>query len=275
MQPAISTVVKRVWHNHSQEEPDLLATEEPLEIRLRYHSTTGIQTKSISVTMRTPGHDAELALGFLYSEAIVASGNDITDISIASEENDNVLYVTLAPHIKPDLAKLERNFYTTSSCGVCGKASIEAVMDACPVLDTKDTLQISHNLIFALPEKLRQQQQLFEHTGGLHGVALFDLEGQILLLREDVGRHNAMDKLMGAAMNKGMLPLNSHILLLSGRASFELMQKAAMAGLKVVAAVGAPSSLAVKMAEEWGITLIGFLRDERYNIYTGAHRIVT
>lgn len=274
MQAVTQAQVKKVKGDDTIDEPDMLATEEPLEIRLSYHTPAGYAAKSISVTMRTPGNDLELAKGFLYTEGMIASRTDVTETRHASEQNGNVVYATLAQHITPDIARLERNFYTTSSCGVCGKASIEAVRTSCDILDTKDNIEIPHHILYSLPDMLRNRQDVFEHTGGLHGCAIFDTSGALLMMREDVGRHNAMDKLVGAAMDNDMLPLNEHILLLSGRASFELVQKAAMAGIKVIAAVGAPSSLAVQLADEWGMTLVGFLRGERFNIYTGAQRIV-
>lgn len=272
MHAAINKRIIKVNTAGTSEADDLVVAEEPLEIRLRYQSPVGYTTKSISVTMRTPGQDAALAMGFLYTEGIIQDINEVATTDISEEKN--VVAITLAAHITPDLSKLERNFYTTSSCGVCGKASIEAVQLACNILDTKDNINVSTTLIYTLPEILRQHQEVFEHTGGIHACALFDLSGKLLLTNEDAGRHNALDKLIGTALEKGMLPLNQHILLLSGRSSFELIQKSAMAGIKIVAAVGAPSSLAVQMAEEWGMTLIGFLRGERFNIYTGGQRIV-
>lgn len=253
---------------------DMLAAEEPLEIRLETGSGRDRKIKSISVTMRTPGSDEELATGFLYTEGIITSEKDIISIGLPAADNNNILLVLLASGITPVVANLERNFYTTSSCGVCGKASIGAIRTVCPVPDTFDSIRIPVSLICQLPGLLRSSQNLFENTGGLHGCALFSLEGVLLAGREDVGRHNALDKLIGWALNSGLVPLNQHILLLSGRVSFELIQKAIMAGIKIVAAIGAPSSLAVDMAEDWGITLIGFLRGERFNIYSGAERIV-
>ncbi|WP_345078481.1 formate dehydrogenase accessory sulfurtransferase FdhD [Nemorincola caseinilytica] len=274
MQAVTQAQVKKITGSDILEEQDMLATEEPLEIRLSYYTQAGYTAKSISVTMRTPGNDLELAKGFLYTEGIISSREDVTETRHASDTNGNVVYVTLAQGVMPDIVRLERNFYTTSSCGVCGKASIEAVRTACNILDTKDHIEIPHSTIYTLPATLRAQQSVFEHTGGLHGCAIFDTTGNLVMTREDVGRHNALDKLIGAAIDNGLLPLNDHILLLSGRASFELVQKAAMAGIKVIAAVGAPSSLAVQLADEWGMTLVGFLRGERFNIYTGAQRIV-
>ena len=253
---------------------DVLAVEEPLEIRLEYGPHDNRVQKVISVTMRTPGADEELAVGFLFTEGVIQSAVDIERIYNCKPNNDNVICVVLTPIAKPVVGKLDRNFYTTSSCGVCGKASIEAVRTACNVPDTFDNFRFPVSLLVALPNALRKSQDVFQQTGGLHACALFDAAGQMVVLREDVGRHNALDKLIGSALNQNSVPLANHILLLSGRASFELVQKAIMAGVKVVAAVGAPSSLAAEMAEEWGMTLIGFLRGDRFNIYSGAERIV-
>ncbi|MDR3681052.1 MAG: formate dehydrogenase accessory sulfurtransferase FdhD [Flavipsychrobacter sp.] len=266
--------VTKVNISSSFDTEDVLAAEEPVEIRLEYGPAGKRTQKSISVTMRTPGNDMELATGFLYTEGIITSAKEIASIKHCNDTNENVVRVSLDENVQPDMAKLDRHFYTTSSCGVCGKSSIEAVRTACNVVMTEDSLRIPSSVIYELPDKLRKQQEVFKHTGGLHGCALFDVEGNLLLAREDVGRHNAVDKLIGAMLDKDMLPLQEHILLLSGRASFELVQKATMAGIKIIVAIGAPSSLAAQMCEEWGMTLIGFLRGERYNIYTGAHRII-
>lgn len=260
-------MITRMANGSHEETGDVLAVEEPLEIRLQMGTAL---PKSISITMRTPGADVSLATGFLYTEGILSSP---TQLKHVIQLDENIILLSLADDVDIDLARLERNFYTTSSCGVCGKSSIESLRTVCPVA-AEDNLQIPHSLIYSLPSLLRQQQDIFEHTGGLHASALFDKNGNLLLLNEDVGRHNALDKLIGTAFSKNMLPLNDHILLLSGRASFELIQKAAMAGIRIVAAVGAPSSLAVQLAEETGMTLIGFLRNERFNIYTVAKRIV-
>jgi FdhD protein len=258
---------------------DLLAVEEPLEIRIGFGSENNRQQKNISVTMRTPGNDFELASGFLFTEGILKSNQDILSIKYCTDLNtvenlENIVRVELQPHVEFDLKFLERNFYTSSSCGVCGKASIDAVRTVCEMIANNDNITIQSSLIIQLPELLRKQQNVFEYTGGLHACALFDLDGKLLLVREDVGRHNALDKLAGAALASDILPLNKHILLLSGRASFELIQKAAMCGIKIVCAVGAPSSLAVQMANEFGITLIGFLRNGGFNIYCNAGRVV-
>ena len=259
-------------------ENDLLAVEEPLEIRLMYGLNADRKTKSISITMRTPGNDFELAEGFLYTEGIIKNHTDILNISYFNSllNPENIVIVELKENVELDLLKLERHFYTTSSCGVCGKASIDAVKTTGDSHKTisDETIKVNKELIYSLPDILRKNQNVFESTGGLHASALFDLEGKLLITREDVGRHNALDKLIGVALTKNLLPLDKYILLLSGRASFELIQKAAMANIKVVAAVGAPSSLAVQMANEFGITLIGFLRDNRFNVYSGEERIL-
>jgi len=235
--------------------------EEPLEIRL------GQQT--ISITMRTPGHDSELAAGFLFSEGILSSAGQIQDI-ISSK---NSVTVDLKPDIEVDLDRLQRHFYTTSSCGVCGKASIEALrMQACPVLPCESPL-VASAVIHRLPAILLEDQRVFERTGGLHGAALFDPAGNLLVVREDVGRHNAVDKVIGEEVLGGRIPLSDKLLLVSGRTSFELVQKALMAGVPILAAVGAPSSLAVETARRFNLTLLGFVRDGRFNIYSGASRI--
>ncbi len=252
---------------------DQLAVEEPLEIR--------VGGASLSITMRTPGHDFDLAAGFLVSEGVVAHGDDIAAIRYCAGRDDetlentfNVLDVTLARGVAAPDASLERNFYMTSSCGLCGKASIDAVRTAShhPVAD--DPLVVDAGLLATLPDRLREQQEVFEKTGGLHAAALFDgRTGELLVLREDVGRHNAVDKVIGWAHGQGMLPLAGLVLQVSGRASFELTQKASMAGIPVLAAVSAPSSLAVDLAQEQGMTLVGFLRGRAMVVYAGEHRI--
>ena len=272
MSATIHTRISRVNGNGHQYAEDVLAVEEPLEIRLSY-SEGGIRhEKAISVTMRTPGADAELAIGFLFTEGIIAGTSDVTS---TVKVRDNVMLITLADSCTPAIGKLDRNFYTTSSCGVCGKASIDAVRTVCAIADDYpyDGIKIPVSRVTQLPETLRRRQQVFEQTGGLHACALFSLDGELLMLREDVGRHNALDKLVGAALKEQGIPISRHLLMLSGRASFELVQKAAMAGIRVVAAVGAPSSLAVQMAEDSDMTIIGFLRGDKFNIYAGAQRI--
>lgn len=273
MQQATTFKIIKVNGSKAQCADDTITTEEPLEIRLQYATRIGMQRKSISVTMRTPGNDDELAIGFLYTENIISGLSDIKALEHTDIKNNNVVRVTLTNDAEPDVARLDRNFYTTSSCGVCGKASIESVRVSCPIVDTKDNIVVSLETLYSLPDKLRNNQEVFSLTGGLHGCAIFDLSGNIILAREDAGRHNALDKLIGASLKENMLPLNKHLLMLSGRVSFELVQKAAMAGIKIIAAVGAPSSLAVEMATEWGMTLVGFLRNEKFNVYAGAERI--
>ncbi|MBK8611170.1 MAG: formate dehydrogenase accessory sulfurtransferase FdhD [Chitinophagaceae bacterium] len=254
------------------EAPDKIAVEEPLEIQLTYSTDTGLMHKNIAVTMRTPGHDADLAAGFLFTEGIIVASTDIDAIKRVAAD-DNRISVVLKENIVPVLANASRNFYSTSSCGICGKASIEAIRTVSQFNDLPDTIQIPATVFYGLQNKLKTQQKAFEDTGGIHASALFNLDGHFILLREDVGRHNALDKIIGSSLLNNQLPASHCILLLSGRASFELLQKSVMAGIKIVAAVGAPSSLAVKMARENGITLIGFLKDNRFNIYAGEHRI--
>ena len=271
--------VIKITDGENTKTTDALAVEEPLEIRLEYGPADVRKVQNISVTMRTPGNDAELALGFLFTEGIIKQQSDtglIEHCFIACAENkENVIQVSLKEGVIPNLNNTERNFYTTSSCGVCGKASINAIRTVGVFnADESPDNQINADMLYHLPSTLQKHQEVFADTGGLHASALFDTSGELLLVREDVGRHNALDKLIGAALNKSLLPLNQHILLLSGRASFELVQKAAMAGINIIAAVGAPSSLAVQLAEEFNITLIGFLRNQRFNIYTQPQRIL-
>lgn len=272
LESAIKQVrIKRIKQSESEIMEDIVAVEEPLEIQLLYGKVNQRINKPVSVTMRTPGNDAELALGFLYTEGILKNISEIENVT-QNVLDSNKVVVSLKPHIDPELKKLERNFYTSSSCGVCGKASIEAVSIACERLPN-DTFLISTDVIKHLAHSIRNEQAVFSTTGGIHASALFDLEGNFLFLREDVGRHNALDKLIGLALKNELLPLNKHILVLSGRASFELLQKAAIAGIKIVVAIGAPSSLAVQLAHDFNITLIGFVKAERFNIYSGEQRI--
>ncbi|MGQ7856885.1 formate dehydrogenase accessory sulfurtransferase FdhD [Pedobacter sp. WC2501] len=253
---------------------DTLSVEEPLEIRIIYGAENDRVQKNISVTMRTPGQDLELALGFLFTEGIIPGKDQVKNIShltMPCELNkENIVGVELSEGFIPDLLQSDRNFYTTSSCGVCGKGSIAAIRTVSPYSKCADEQEMTllPEVLYTLPDQLRAAQQNFAATGGIHASGLFTMEGELLLLREDVGRHNALDKLIGAALAVDLLPLNQRILLLSGRASFELIQKAAMAGISIVAAIGAPSSLAVELASEFGITLLGFLREDRFNIYT-------
>jgi FdhD protein len=252
-------------------QPDELAVEEPLEIRLAFDRDGRRVRRAVSVTMRTPGHDDELAVGFLFTEGILDSPGQVAKVEDWGP--GNVVRVELNPGVAVDLARLERHFYAASSCGVCGKASLEAVRvrPRSEMIPGRPAIEVA--TIERLPETQRAAQGAFDRTGGLHAAALFDPSGRLLALREDVGRHNALDKLIGEAFLAGCTPLRDGILLVSGRASFELVQKAAVAGIPVLAAVGAPSSLAVELAREHGMTLVGFVRPDRFNIYAGPDRI--
>ncbi len=268
-----SIVIKKIIKvngEKSEECLDNVAIEEPLEISISVlRSTRPITNKNISITMRTPGNDEDLATGFLFTEGIVVSADQIAKTNF--DQNSILFQLNDADSL--DLSKLERHFYTSSSCGVCGKASIEAIKTVCRLPPSLSEFRINKNLILSLPGILMQQQRIFNNTGGIHAAALFDLSGKLMALREDVGRHNALDKLIGHSLRQGQLPLGEHLLFLSGRASFELIQKAAMAGIHFIMAVGAPSSLAIEMALEHNITLVGFVSNSRYNVYTGAQRI--
>lgn len=336
------TEIVKLDHETSSRTPDFVSVEEPLEIQLLWGEQES--PKPISVTMRTPGDDVALAAGFLYTEGIIRGGSDIQSTHAHTDPNGNQLCIQIDPRIPLDLSKLERHFYTTSSCGVCGKASLDAVQQQCWVELPKTQWKVSPSTLYTLPDSLRNLQSNFQQTGGIHGCALFDLQGNLIHAAEDVGRHNALDKLIGhfllsaqselgsrptthdelnthlltnselsdipfinhptessaqselytrvkksssqeftfgeqttqpnpSAVKHPCIPLSEHVLLLSGRISFELVQKAAMAGIRFIAAVGAPSSLAIDLAEEMGITLVGFLRGERGNIYTHPHRV--
>ena len=261
---------------------DVIAVEEPLEIRLMRDGLpeadeNGGTGRSISVTMRTPGHDAELAVGFLHGEGLLRGPRDVVDTGYCGTTG-NILRVTARADLPLDLARLARNFYSTSSCGVCGKASIEAVTASAggrriAGAGSGESMVVREAVLRALPGRLRAAQAGFAETGGMHAVGLFTAAGELLALREDVGRHNAMDKLVGAALLAGELPWSERVLLLSGRASFELLQKAMMAGVPLVAAIGAPSTLAVELAESAGITLVAFLRPGGCNIYCNGWRV--
>ena len=253
------------------ERPDTLVVEEPLEIR--------VGGTPLVVTMRTPGDDMDLAAGFLVSEGVVAAQQDVAGIRYCAGAVDgdvntyNVLDVDLADHVPPPDPSLERSFYTTSSCGLCGKASLDAVRTATRFSVADDPVRVTPELLSSLPDRLREAQRVFDKTGGLHAAGLFGSDGELLCLREDVGRHNAVDKVVGWALSEGRLPLRGVVLLVSGRASFELTQKAWMAGIPVLAAVSAPSSLAVDLAAEAGMTLVGFLRGPTMNVYAGTERV--
>jgi FdhD protein len=273
-----SVPVQKVKGISSSPYQDLLAVEEPLEIRLGFYSEGKRKNKSISVTMRTPGDDLELAVGFLFTEGIISSHDQIENLRHLGPNNDNiqesnVVQVELRPDVKVDYNRLERHFYTTSSCGVCGKTSIEALqIIGCPILP-EDRPIFDSTTIHSLPKVLLEAQAVFGRTGGLHAAALFDCSGKLVGSREDVGRHNAVDKLVGVQFIEKHIPLNDRLLMVSGRASFELVQKALMAGIPILAAVGAPSSLAVELALKFSMTLLGFVRDNRFNIYAGEWRI--
>ena len=247
---------------------DLLSVEEPLEIGIRYG--LNLEFKSLSVTMRTPGHDEELALGFLLGEGIISNYEDVIG---AVQEDESRITVILHEGVPFDPTQFERHIYTTSSCGICAKASIEAVRVEGTLPPIPQHWSVKSSTLYGLPALLRKRQADFESTGGLHAAALFTQQGDFMYLREDVGRHNALDKVVGHALQTNSYPLRTQILLLSGRASFELIQKAALAGISFVAAVGAPSTLAVQLAQEMDITLVGFLRGTRFNVYSGAERV--
>ena len=252
------------------ERPDTLATEEPMEIRVAGPEQEGVQ---VAVTMRTPGGDYELAAGFLFTEGLMRP-EDLRRVAYcddldAAEQRYNVVTVTLNRPFDP--AALRRNFYATSSCGICGKAALDDIQVYCAPVGSGPT--VTGAVVSSLPDKLRAKQKVFERTGGLHAAGLFTAVGDLVSLREDVGRHNAVDKVIGEQLMAGGLPLSNHILQVSGRVSFELVQKAAMAGIPILSAVGAPSSLAVEAGERFGMTVIGFVRDARLNVYTHPERL--
>jgi FdhD protein len=283
----------RVWVVEDAEQiarTDQVATEEPLEIRLRAGRAVdargpvpvfrrqGAGERTVSITMRTPGHDFELAAGFLYGEGIVRGADDIhalshsDDARLEEDRRFNTVNVDLRGDTLPDLQSVERRTYTTSACGVCGKASLDALrLRGVPAIEAGPVVE--PDLLRALPARLRAGQGVFDATGGLHAAALFDVEGSLVAVREDVGRHNALDKLVGWALLQRCLPLARHIVMVSGRTSYEILQKSLMAGVPIVCAVSAPSSLAVSLAREFGITLVGFLRGDRFNVYAGGERI--
>jgi len=257
----VTVPVQRMTAGEPQRDQDLLAVEEPLQIRLN--------GRDLAITMRTPGYDSELATGFLFTEGILPGRDTITGIT----EGDNSIEVTLNAEAQLDVSAQTRHFYLTSSCGVCGKASVDALVAAGCSAPPRDRVKISGATLRGLPDTLRTTQPVFDRTGGLHAAALFDASGKLQLVREDVGRHNAVDKLVGRSVLDGRVPLHDSVLLVSGRASFELVQKALMAGIAVLAAVGAPSSLAVETALRFGMTLAGFVRDGRFNLYSGESRV--
>ncbi len=266
---AASVAIRRITADDAKTREDVVAREEPLEIQLG--------PASLAVVMRTPGHDEELALGFLVTERVVTSAADVVSIRHCTtaerpEAEDNVLRVQLAPHVEVDLAALRRNLYASSSCGICGKATIENALAAAPPLDD-DSTTFGVTVVRSFPGELRRGQGVFQATGGLHAAALFDESGGLLVVREDVGRHNAVDKTIGWAAARGLLPLANHALMVSGRVSYEIVQKALAARIPLVAAVSAPTSLAVELAEASRICLVGFLRGEAMNVYATMRRL--
>jgi FdhD protein len=270
------TVRKPVRHisaTGQRRRPDVLAAEEPLEIR--------VGGRALAVTMRTPGNDIELAHGFLLSEGVLGTRDDVATARYCDGVDDqgrntyNVLDIALADGVPPPETGVERNFYTTSSCGVCGKAALDAVKLQTRFSPAASPFEVKSQVLAGLPDSLRARQKVFASTGGLHAAALFTPDGSLDVVREDIGRHNAVDKVLGWALLEGRIPAPGHGLLVSGRASFELVQKAAMAGIGFLAAVSAPSSLAVELAEENGMTLVGFLRGDSMNLYTGDQRLIS
>ena len=272
VEASVFTVEDGSTHRRSDE----VAAEEPMEVRVVIAEEGRLERHSIAITMRTPGHDFELAAGFLFTEGIVTDHRSIRTIEYCGTTlptaQYNVVNVFLSPDTPFDPQKFSRNVYTTSSCGVCGKASLEMLQVACPRPPTGN-YQLDRDYFVQLPRQLAEAQEVFSRTGGLHASALFDSSGKLLILREDVGRHNAMDKVVGSFLLEGRLPASDTVMLVSGRASYELIQKALMGGVPTLAAVGAPSSLAIDMAREFNMTLVGFLRNGRFNIYSGADRI--
>jgi len=263
--------VRRITGDSETTRPDTLVVEEPMEIR--------VGGRSLAVTMRTPGNDIDLLHGFLLTEGVIADRDDISSARYCDGVDDegrntyNVLDVALAEGVAAPDPSVERNFYTTSSCGVCGKASLDAVKLVSNYSPAEDQVSVSAAVLSSLPDTLRASQKVFGSTGGLHAAALFTADGELLVLREDVGRHNAVDKVVGWAVQDGRIPLTGYVLMVSGRASFELVQKAVMAGVPVLAAVSAPSSLAVDLAAEAGVTVVGFLRGSTMNVYSAVQRI--
>ena len=271
MSSTLTTSISRLTNSKYSSEQDILAIEEPLEIRLSFVNVIERIEKNLSVTMRTPGNDEELALGFLFTEGII---NNMDQILSISKPGVNNILIQFDEDVKFEMSKLEKHFYTSSSCGVCGKTSIESINTINSPVNNSPSIKFNADLIYKFPGILRTKQSVFEQTGGLHASAIFNVKGDLILLREDVGRHNALDKLIGSALQNNLLPLENNLLLLSGRASFELIQKATMAGIRIVAAIGAPSSLAVDLAKERGMTLIGFLKNDKLNIYCGKERVI-
>lgn len=276
--PVLPIEIQKLQGQHVSVSPDLLAVEEPLEIRLVFGPQSRRVERRLAITMRTPGQDFELALGLLWSENIISSVDEVQAIRycerVAFEaERGNVLRVHLAPSVEFDLEALQRTFYASASCGICGKAALEGALQCRGREYSPEHPVFSAAWLQTIPGQLREKQSLFSHTGGMHAAALFHVSGQLLRIREDIGRHNAVDKLIGSVIQEGEIVLGECLMWLSGRAGFELIQKAVAAGIPLVAAMGAPSSLAVQLARQSGLTLMGFLRPDRFNLYTDAGRV--
>ena len=276
---SLATTIRRISGDAERALDDRVAVEEPLEIRLGFEGRDGREERSVSITMRTPGNDEELALGFLYTESIIHSADEVALVKHCGDPapdsgTRNVIRVELESGVDVDFDRLQRHFYTTSSCGVCGKASLDALRTHGAAAIPSNATRFSREVLTGMPTTLRASQSTFEETGGLHAAAAFDAHGHIAMSREDIGRHNAVDKVIGALLSSGSLPASELGLIVSGRASFELMQKALMAGMPLLAAVSAPSSLAVQLAREFNVTLVGFLRGDTFNIYAAEERIV-
>jgi FdhD protein len=280
-QPAQSEKKFRIIHvtpAERDERDDQLAVEEPMEVRIVFGPAERRTGRSLSITMRTPDHDFELAAGFLVTEGIIQSPKQIKGFEFCGEIAEgrttaNIVRVELETTVNVQMQNLQRNFYTTSSCGICGKGSLEAIRSS-GTEPVRSSLTIAYDTIYQLPNRLKLAQSIFQHTGGIHAAGLFDRSGQLLIQREDVGRHNALDKLIGNQFLQGCLPLTERVLVVSGRTSFELVQKAATAQFPIMVSVGAPSSLAVELASEFGITLIGFASQHRFNVYANPSRLV-
>jgi FdhD protein len=272
----VDLLIRRVEATRHRTSWEHLAVEEPLEIRIEHGPLASRQRASISVTMRTPGADVELAVGFLFAEGLIGSATDLVRAAgcgpASARGVQNVVRVELAPHVRLGAKWRPRNFVSNSACGLCGKASLEALAPA-PRVSDQTPLALTATLVHALPAALRQTQSVFDRTGGLHAAALFDAHGRLVDVQEDIGRHNAVDKLIGARVLERAVPLSEHAMLVSGRAGYELVQKALVAGIPILAAVGAPSSIAADLARSRNMTLLGFVRDGRFNVYTRADRI--
>jgi len=269
-EPVVNTVsvpIRRFSENTFTEAADYLAVEEPLEITVCLQSENGKLKKHIGTTMRTPGHDQELVTGYLFSLGIIKGVNDIISFSKAQAGNDSI-EAELRQGVNADFSGMNRYGIMNAACGVCGINSVDTLSDVIPVKQTRSPLLLNEHIILNLPGRIHEHQQLFGKTGGIHAAALFNLKGELVLIREDIGRHNALDKLIGTALSDPTIKMNEHILLLSGRTGFELIQKAGMANIPVVVSVGAPSNISVEMAKDWQITLIGFARQNRFNLYT-------